>query len=268
MTADNPGALVPVFQGNDGIHTQEFQSMPHTSCTPDRRSSNARTKREKKKEKKKQFCSEFGIPVLRHPICRCSERSFIFITHQILQIYNQAWEPSVAWQRNDTSGNKQAANSEVFCHISSLHSGKVCPCLLYSVANMKVSFSFLIPASFPKLSWGMVSLLRNISFIYLGFWPSRLYKAISPGDIVCHVGCAAETLCKLGELTLSTSLPPVSACLWSPSWHGCDAGMRRPSGSCQCHTKPSIHISATVTADRAPPATASQTAAWKYVNLV
>lgn len=66
--------------------------------------------------------------------CRCSERSFIFITHQKLQIYNQTWKPSVACQRNDTLGNKQAANSEILCHISSLHSGKVCPFLLYSVA--------------------------------------------------------------------------------------------------------------------------------------
>lgn len=67
-------------------------------------------------------------------VCRCSERSFIFITHQKLQIYNQTWKPSVACQRNDTLGNKQAANSEVLCHISSLHCGKVCPCSLCSIA--------------------------------------------------------------------------------------------------------------------------------------
>lgn len=103
-------------------------------------------------------------------VCRCSERSFIFITHQKLKIHHQTWQPSVAWQRNDTSGNKQAADSEVLHHISSLHSVKVCPCPLYS----------LIPPSFPNLSWGMVRIsLRNISFIYSGFWPSRLYK-LSP----------------------------------------------------------------------------------------
>lgn len=59
---------------------------------------------------------------------------------------------------------------------------------------------------------------------------------------------------------LPTSLPPVSPCLWSGSWHGCDAGMHWPTGSCQHLKKPSIHISATVTPDTTLPATTRQPA--------
>lgn len=93
------------------------------------------------RKKKSNFAQSFWHSTAVTLVCRCSERSFIFITHQKLQIYNQTWEPSVAWQRNDTLGNKQAANPDALCHISSLHSGKVCPCSLYSVANMKVSLA-------------------------------------------------------------------------------------------------------------------------------
>lgn len=57
------------------------------------------------------------------------------------------------------------------------------------------------------------------------------------------------------EANLPTSLPPVSPRLWSCRWHGCDAGMHWPTGSCQSLKKPSIHISAPVIPDTAPPAT-------------
>lgn len=87
----------------------------------------------KDKEKKRNW-----LRVWHHAavtvICRCVERSFIFITHQKLQIYNQTQQPTVVWQRNDSSGNKQAADSEALCHISLLHSRKVCPCPLYCIA--------------------------------------------------------------------------------------------------------------------------------------
>lgn len=60
---------------------------------------------------------------------------------------------------------------------------------------------------------------------------------------------------------------PVSTFLWSPGWHCCDRGMHWPTGSWQCHTKPSIQISATVIPDMARPATTSQPAAQIYMSI-
>lgn len=40
----------------------------------------------------------------------------------------------------------QTENSEGLHHISSLNSGQVCPCTLYSISNMEVRFSSLILA--------------------------------------------------------------------------------------------------------------------------
>lgn len=127
MTADNPSALVPVFQGNEGIHQSILRSFRACLALPALHTAQMQGRR------KKAIYSVWHYTAVTS-VCRCSERSFIFITHQKLQIYNQTWKPSVACQRNDTLGNKQAANSEALCHISSLHCGKVCPCSLYSIA--------------------------------------------------------------------------------------------------------------------------------------
>lgn len=77
MTADNPGALVLVFQGNDGIHQSMLRSF--RACLT----------LKGKDEEKKQFAQSLASHCSDIPMQMYSERYFVFITHQKLQIYNQ-----------------------------------------------------------------------------------------------------------------------------------------------------------------------------------
>lgn len=122
-----------------------------------------------------------------------SEIYFIFRTDQKLHIHKHTWQPPVTWQRHDSLGDKQGANSEAVCQISSLDSRNVCPCPLYSTA---LQYYFL----FPKLSWGIQSLPGTFLLSILALTFTRL-QAISPVNVVCHVGWAVKTLCKLREQT-------------------------------------------------------------------
>lgn len=88
MTADNPGAFVPIFQGNDGIHQSILGSFRARLALPALWVGTAQMQG----QRKKQVWHYTAVTLT----CRCSERAFIFITHQKLQIYNQTWKPSLA----------------------------------------------------------------------------------------------------------------------------------------------------------------------------
>lgn len=57
MTADNPRALVPVFQGNDGIQQSILRSFRACLALPVLRIDSA----QRQGRRRKAICSEFGI---------------------------------------------------------------------------------------------------------------------------------------------------------------------------------------------------------------
>lgn len=87
----------------------------------------------------------FGTTLIS--ICRSSHRAFIFMsvetTIYITRHGSHQWHDKEIIHEGI---HTETENSEGLHHISSLHSGKVCPCSLYSISKMKVRLSSLILA--------------------------------------------------------------------------------------------------------------------------
>lgn len=168
--------------------------------------------------------------------------------------------------RNYNWEHKQATNWEALYHISQLHCWKTCLCLLCSISNMKVSFSSNIRFIFQAKLSRRENLFRKHFFYLL---VSLTFTSLKLSSLVLLFAASAVLWRHYVNLE-SQPVHPTTACQhlsMIPSWHGCDAGIRWPTGSYQCHTKPSIFSSTTVTPDRAPPAMSSQSAAQKHVSL-